>query len=683
MKKQPINNVRYVVKDVYHPRERGRKLRKSTKSSGYFSRAGWVPNKFNIKPRRLPFGVRRVAAFGALAIFLAVFAYGGYLWSYKDDGMRSISNIYENFKSAAENMVLLNTDAAREFLENIEIEVKGIDGRTKLLNAAPVLSEVPRAVGNIAELTTLMNLLNSDVESLKTNGFNMLFSETGQGITSILKNTQANIVKIENLVRELKNAASKFGLASTTIAGDYLALDVSLTRGSDFINGILNLLDSGEDKRLIVFFENPSEIRPGGGFLGSYAELVLGGGRVKQINVNDVYYPVRFSDFKIVPPKQLQAIVGSWNTQDANWFFDFAMSAEKTLDFLEASDIYEGKHMAGAVAINVKVIEDILPLIGEIEVPEYGLTLTSKNFLREVQEEVEVGRDKKPGQNPKKILNIITPILMERLSNLDDNDKLQLAQIFAKRAINKDIKFYFRDKTLQDFAEEYLVAGRVFKIPTGFSGDYLAVVNANVAGGKTDVFVRQSIDLTSHIDSAGAVVNKLSIERAHEGYGEREWWYRATNQNYIKVFAPTGAKLESLSGNTSKNVTPLVDYSIADYKVDEDLSYVEDTRRFLTEFETSEFKELGKTSWGTWFSVQAGAERTLELQYVNPKRVRAYDGAKYIFVLDKQSGVESEFKYSIATPEGFVWAESGTSIFEYSTREIPARLTIELTLREE
>ena len=43
---------------------------------------------------------------------------------------------------------------------------------------------------------------------------------------------------------------------------------------------------------------------------------------------------------------------------------------------------------------------------------------------------------------------------------------------------------YFRDWRLENFADELGISGNVLELPDGFSGDYLAVVNANIAGGE-------------------------------------------------------------------------------------------------------------------------------------------------------------------------------------------------------
>ena len=89
--------------------------------------------------------------------------------------------------------------------------------------------------------------------------------------------------------------------------------------------------------------------------------------------------------------------------------FNFQTSAQKVLAFIEDSDLYNRKEInfEGVVSINTNVLATILDITGPISVPGYDLELDSENFLKEIQYEVEAGRDKKPGQNPKKVLSVL------------------------------------------------------------------------------------------------------------------------------------------------------------------------------------------------------------------------------------------------------------------------------------
>ena len=331
-------------------------------------------------------------------------------------------------------------------------------------------------------------------------------------------------------------------------------------------------------------------------------------------------------------------------------------------------------------ALNANVVADVLKAVGPIDVPGYGVTVTSENFLLTVREEVDEARDEEPKENPKQILAAIAPIIMERLQDIDSTKKRQLVFDLLSRAFSKDIKFYFRDSELQDFVEDTPFSGKVFEIPEVFSGDYLAVVNSNIAGGKSDLFIEQSITLESRIAGSGRLSNTLVISRRHFGENEEQSLYRADNQNYIKVFTMPHAVLQSADGVTPKDVKPRINYASVGYAVDSVLASIESTHTFFPGLNVDRYIESGKNVFGAWFSTPAGETSELKLEYKSDGAL-VHERGRFQFVMDKQSGVESILRYRVHAPPGDIWRGSNDSVYEYNLDKLSdGRLVINLTL---
>lgn len=519
--------------------------------------------------------------------------------------------------------------------------------------------------GELKDLVGALIAIGSDLNKLKAEGFNLAFNNGGEELIATLKNLQRN-------------------LATLGAIGVGFIDGATLDTANEGLTALITLLDKPGEQRLLVLFLNPSEMRPIGGFAGSYGEVILERGSIKEIKVNDIYYPDRFLNKKIVPPRELQTVTVDWGARDAAWFFDFPTSARKTMELLEASQIYakDGVGFDGVVALNVRIIEDILALTGPIELKEYNLTLTKDNFLEEIQQEVEEGRDKKPGENPKQVLGALAPILIERLNELDSSDKNTLGLVLFARAINKDIQFYFEDSKVEDFVKSVGWGGEVAVIDDNLIGDYLAVVNVNVAGGKTDARIEQKIKLKSEIDAGGRVSNFLNVTRQHSGKASDAAWYRTKNQNFIKVFTPADAELVSLKGSIPKAIIPQINYGAAGYSRDSELVTLERSRKSVAKYSTDIYLESGKNVFATWFSIIPGETRELGVEYERELASLA-SGAKYQFIFDKQSGVESALEYELVAPPGYRWQEANGSVFVYKSDSVPARLSFELTLVRE
>ena len=101
------------------------------------------------------------------------------------------------------------------------------------------------------------------------------------------------------------------------------------------------------------------------------------------------------------------------------------------------------------------------------------------------------------------------------------------------------------------------------------------VVASNIAGGKSDVFVNQTLTVDVNIDTDGGIFTDLTVERFHAGNTQKDPWWRATNQNFFQVYVNPGAALFSIKGNDAKPLPKGSDY--ADYSVNPDLAAMEST----------------------------------------------------------------------------------------------------------
>lgn len=644
-------------------------------------------NRYYLKP-----------ALAILLIFL-VNLYAFNLWGFKNLAAGKVSVIYEELAKSKDALAQFNPEKAKNSLilanqETLALEEKaknyGLIGLANFLgNFMPSFKAVAPALNNFRELNQAGLAIAQDINYLKNNVPKFIFNNGGQ-LIKILEDLNKNLETLIALTAEIRGQTEAMQSLSPQLASlsqavnkNYLNANLSLYKARDWLNYLLAILKNPKEQHFLVVFQNPSEIRPAGGFIGSHADITIAGGKIQKITVDDIYNADRQLDFKIIPPKPMQSITAGWGARDANWFFDFPTSAQKLIYFLENSRLYRDSDtkFLGAAAINVDILKTLLSLTGPLEVPAYGKTLTADNFLPEIQREVEAGRDKKPGQNPKKILSVITPMLLEKLSSLDSGAATQLLEALKSHLANKDILFFFKNPSLEDLVKETGVAGEIYQTPEGFSGDYLAVVNANIASGKSDAFIKQNIILKSELQIDGSIRNNLTVEREHSGQNEKDWWYRTENKNFIKILAPINSYLHGISGNDYKPTITSVNYAKAGYLADPDLRKIENSE-FRADLKAEIGEESNKTYFAAWMNVLPGTKKSLRLQYSGSHRAVIKDVALFQFVFDKQSGVNGPLTYSISAPIGYFWKESANASFEYKTENPKAREIITLTLRK-
>lgn len=692
----PKKNISGFLQDIRHPSVPLPARRASGFTRKIIFTAAPVPASGEIKiPTRRRAGIlsgagrgRWVFAAAALAVFAAAGIFAFNIFNLRNNVLASTERIRVYLSDAKTSFFSLNPGAAKNafFEAGRELEaVRRAAEQYKLFeisglvgNLAPLFKEIPDFFENISRFNEIAFRISANIEQLMQGGIRNAFNGRGGEIIKAVEELHEDVRALRYIAVALRNKMSLVakigdtGIIDELVGEDYLAMDLELLRAEEFLGGLLSILRGAGERHIAVFFQNPSEMRASGGFIGSYADIVIKDGNVVAIDVRDIYDPDGQLDVKIVPPREMQSLTRDWGARDANWFFDFPLSAEKVLYFLEASKMYRERMIAfeGAIALNANVVKDILDAVGPVEIPEYDLVIDGDNFLREIQEEVEAGRDKRVKQ-PKRILKIITPILIKRLMNLDEAGLANLIASFGERAVKKDIQIYFRDQRLQNFVVRAGMAGEVFQLPQGFFGDYIAVVNSNIAGGKTDIFMEQTIDLLSSVDASGKIRNQLVVTRKHNGQNQPQNWHRVVNQNFVRIFAAPDSKLVSVKGSDAKIVKAQIDYEKAGYRRDPDLQEIEDGADVRS--------ESGKTVFGAWLNVAAGKSKTLELQYER-EGVPPADGKVYQFIFEKQSGVNTSFHLSLEAPPGYRWRESDSALFSYRADDPDGRVIINLTL---
>lgn len=547
----------------------------------------------------------------------------------------------------------------------------------------PVLKASGKIYDSFQGLSLHTLALVERIEALEKQLIPFLVLKRGDELIQALGGIRDEVVALKAVSEEIPVLPGEPGGFPLIDSKSLFSLNVEMNRLSQFLDRLVTWLASEGERRVLVVFHNPAELRPGGGFIGSYADVSLRGGALHAIAVHDVNDADRLLETNIVPPKPLQALVTSWRAADANWFFDYADSARKTIALVESSNLYQKEKIVfdGAIGITPAVVMDLLSLTGPIELSG-NRTIAAENVFTEIQKDVQIGQERRSSR-PKRILEELTPLLLERIAELDAEKQRDIIRRGSIWVRGKDVLAYFKDETIQNFIEAYGAGGRTFPLSPNFVGDYLAVAVANIGGGKTDFVIRQTIRLESRVEEDGTVANHLRITRKHDGAASKFSWYRVRNQAYLKVFTPPGSRLGAVSGGIEKKITEPLNYAERGYLRDPDIESLEKTEKpSLTYPAIRTFVESGKNVFATWSRTDLGATSTLALDYRRRMGASVSDGQTYQFIFEKQSGATGEYQFEIHAPVGFVWRENGLPVFEYATSDPPGRLILDLTMEK-
>ncbi len=450
---------------------------------------------------------------------------------------------------------------------------------------------------------------------------------------------------------------------------------------SDLSDVLYDMFGGDSVRRYLVLFQNHHELRPTGGFIGSFALLDTQKGRIETIDIPaGGSYDLQGQLTKYVePPLPLQLVNGRWEFQDSNWFFDFGASAEKAEWFLEHS---RGITVDGTIAVNASVIERLLSVVGPIVELERDLVLESDSALQILQQEVEFGDEKKQGK-PKAVLSDVADQLFAVLKESDKGKLLLLLGELHDALEEKEIQVAVHENALDATFDRFGWTGSLTEIKEG--QDYMAVVAANLRGQKSDARIEQKIFHTAEIGNNGSVINTVRINRTHTAY-PGEQFHGAPNTSFIRLYVPEGAVLLSAGGF---RYPPEHAFHVPEswYEDDVHLAAYETEEGIHLQTGTRVSEEFGKTVFGNWMIVEPGETEEIWFQYELPfsvvSRKQESQGrlaslrdtffgapdriARYQLVADKQSGTASTFVSEVVYDSSWTpsWmSDSDIQIFE-------------------
>lgn len=610
------------------------------------------------------------------SIFLSIFilvVFGGSFWTF---------SAYQSKKD-------LLRKAEEAFSESgLSSKVNLPGGSFEIKNFADITGKlIPLLRGGVGTYKDLMGGVSAwikfgqDTSILRGNILGFLGGGAGDVLTPI--KGIAEDVAAMNVAAESVDASSEELKSALNISPqNYLSLKYELKFWEGALASLANWLSS--DRKIIVFFQNPAEMRPTGGFWGSYLELNIKDGKISDAQVRDINEVDRTLEQKTIPPKPLQALVTNWRTADSNWFFNFPDSAAKAAEFMDSSKLYgdDGSRVDMIATVSPSVIGDILDATGPVNVSSTKVAIDKSNFLAEIQADVQKGQDV-GSQNAKHILDELFAVLTPKLASLSAGELQKILGGVMDRTKGKEIMVWAADEDLESIFKDRGVDGSVFEIPQRFEGDYLSVVSANIGGGKSDYMMSEKLVLESQLTSEGLVQNHLEITRKNNAKSGDKWWYKIPNQSYVRVFLSSLGRLEGAKGGVQKTVTAPINYKASGYDTDPLVEAVESTMKVAENYPwLTIFSEAGKTVLAAWQRTAPGATSKLSYDYSHRLFLAPADGVVYQFVMDKQPGVNVEYNFSFTAPVGFAWKENDSPIFEYKANDIPGRLIIDLTLNK-
>lgn len=322
----------------------------------------------------------------------------------------------------------------------------------------------------------------------------------------------------------------------------------------------------GERKKYLILFENDNELRPTGGFMTAYAIINVENGKVEPEKSDDIYELDQKFRKQIPIPEELGRYLTTeryLNLRDMNISPDFKTAMDLFYENYQGIP-GEPEELDGIIAVDTEFLTDLLSVLGPVEVPGYG-TFGSQNDPRcdcpqiiYVLSEIITRPTPYIKEDRKGILGPLMRSILTKAYTAPKQSWPALFQTTMDNLEGRHIQAYFLDEEAQKAAESAGAAGRM--LPKD-DQDFVAIINANLGGAKSNLFTEYEVEQTVSAPENGMITKTLTITYKNTRKGDNcnleagLLCLNATLQDWTRIYVPAGSQLIDAQGFTEQAKT--------------------------------------------------------------------------------------------------------------------------------
>lgn len=344
-------------------------------------------------------------------------------------------------------------------------------------------------------------------------------------------------IQLESIRKKIAEATSEVQLKKSLI------LDVK-----NLFNLLVNLLEQDQKQAYLVLLQNNAELRPTGGFIGSYALLSFDRGRLVDFTVEDVYVADGQLKGHVEPPPPIKKYLGEagWYLRDANWDADFPTTARQIEWFFEKET---GNEVDGTIAINLYVVQALLRAVGPIQLKDYQDTITSENLFRIAESYSELNSF--PGTTQKTdFLGSLAKSLFVKLEEASPKTLIEVVSALRTSLDQGQLLITSHNTEAQQTLNDLGWDGSLREVNCGEASEnlpclkhFFAIREANVGVNKANYYVKRAIALSQQLQPT---ITQTTLTIRYQNQSPAETWPGGTYKNYLRVYFEKDGELVSV-----------------------------------------------------------------------------------------------------------------------------------------
>ena len=455
-----------------------------------------------------------------------------------------------------------------------------------------IVKSLPSLLPQIDKISTKMNIVETEVAKIEAERYPVNFK--GIPVRNDIKMAQDLIAQVSTL----------------------------LVSGKPLMENAPYLLGMDSPRTYLLLFQNDKELRPTGGFMTAYAIMNVDKAKFNPVLSDDIYnLDAKYKPVIPAPAPIVKYIKGPYvlspnlRLRDMNWSPDFPTVMAMFTDAIKGIGV---KGIDGIIAVDTKVLDNLLSVIGPIGVSGFGNFSTEIDpqcncsqviHALEAYADVEgpiiwdplTGKIIQRPPNSENRKKIIGPLMNSILANAMGQPKEKLAPLFSaafNSVMQKDVLLYLFDEKVQKVVTDFGIGGAI----KDYNGDYLHINDANLGGRKSNLYATEDVLQDVKIAGDGSVTKTVTI--TYKNPEKQDGWLNSVLPTWTRIYVPKGSTLVAADGLDAK-VEP--------------------------------YEELGKTVFAGYFQLRPEGVAKVTFQYKLPFKVKG----QYKLMIQKQPGANS------------------------------------------
>lgn len=309
------------------------------------------------------------------------------------------------------------------------------------------------------------------------------------------------------------------------------------------LGALLTFLGEAGPRRYLVFSQNPDEVRPTGGFIGTYGVLTAREGTVALDRYDSIEswfltHPEAVvppeeasSAFRVLDPPVVQTIA------NVNNFPDWTLAGELAAELWAKGG---EEPVDGAISLTPEFLSRILAVLGPVDVPQYGETINAANVVERT--DFYTHRVPVPEADRKDFLAVLADVVMRRVLDAPASSWEELGQAGAAGLDAREAMVWSADDDVATAAARREWDGA---LPEA-EGDFFYEADFEYVA-KNGRGLRRTFDHDVEVrpDGSARIITDITIANT-EPFDER---LNIDSFSYVSVYGPQGAVLDETASD--------------------------------------------------------------------------------------------------------------------------------------